>query len=870
MGAVMYLNLSVSRALVDFNGSMRRMTTITGSISLAALAITLLPGVAFAKTDGNSDDIVVTARRAATARDEQQAAPNLVNVQSAETIAKYPDVNSAEALSRMPGVSLSIDTAEGRYVNIRGLDGNFNGATFGGVVLLNTSPSYTYFNAAGRAVEFDTVPIGAVDRMSVTKTGLPDHEAEGIGGSVELSPRTAIGASRLFAQVTLGGGLETDRNTGLYRDEVVIGGPLGGAGANGTAPFSFVVSQFLYNDKRSFDDLEAAYKDDQPATPDKAFDALELRRYAYNRKRFGFSGEFDFTPDTDTRIYVRGNLTGYNERVLRNRLNINGLGDTVTVDPANANGFVATGASTEKTLRDSDVKEQNLVLQLGGDHHFGDVHVEWFGAYSRATYTKYTDYNATFAGPANLTVAYDNITNPNYPTFRVLSGASITDPANYALDSIKNSTESSRDREWSYALSAGMPLHLAADDEIKLGGKLRYREKVSMPFGNGKFSPTGAPILWSSATSGSPVTDFYNTGTAIGPNIDPARMSALFDASGASLPLNTGSYFDDTENIAAAFIQYHATLGKLGVLGGVRYEHTSAVYRGIGDSIVGGAVVNGPLSTPHRYDNLFPTLQLRYQAMPNLVARATYSTGIARPGFYQTLQATSIDVGGGVVSTGNPDLKPMYGHNFDLSLEYYLPGSGIISLGAFDKEIRNYIVTRAVRGNYPGITGIALIQTYENVSGAHARGLEANFVDKFTGLPGLLGGLGVDANLTYVASSLALRDGQGNVAMPGTIPWSWNAALFYERGPVQLRLSSQFESSVLFGVGGNRASDIFQDSRFTMDFTGSYKLSRNIEFYVNAKNLTNAALRFYEGSPNRPIQREFYDMTLEGGVKLSF
>jgi hypothetical protein len=93
-------------------------------------------------------------------------------------------------------------------------------------VLLNTSPSYTYFNAAGRAVEFDTVPIGAVDHMTVTKTGMPDREAEGIGGSIELSPRTAIGAKRLFAHITLGGGLETDRHTGLYRDEVVIGGPL--------------------------------------------------------------------------------------------------------------------------------------------------------------------------------------------------------------------------------------------------------------------------------------------------------------------------------------------------------------------------------------------------------------------------------------------------------------------------------------------------------------------------------------------------------------------------------------------------------------------------------------------------------------------
>lgn len=822
------------------------------------------------ESDANQAQItVIAARQDKTARDDQNIAPNLVNVQSAETIAKYPDVNSAEALSRMPGVSLSIDTAEGRYVNIRGLDGNFNGATFGGVVLLNTSPSYTYFNAAGRAVEFDTVPIGAVDRMEVTKTGLPENEAEGIGGSIELSPRTAIGAKALYAHVTLGTGVETYRGKPLYRDEVVIGGPLGGKNANGDAVASFVVSQFLYNDERSFDDVEAAYKDDQPATPDKAFDALELRRYDYNRKRFGYSGEFDLTPSSEQRIYARAALAGYTEQVYRNRLEIDGLGDSVTVDPSNANGFIATGASTVKTLRDSDVTEKNVVVQLGGDHHFGELRVQWFGAYSRATYNKYSDFNTEFAGPSDLTVAYDNITNPDLPTYKVTSGDSVTDPAKYALDTIKNSTEYSKDREWSYSLKLSKPLHLAADDELMIGGKLRYREKVSTPYA-GKYSYDGTTLLLSSATTGGNVTNFYGAGLDIGPNIDPAQMQALFKAGGTVLTLDTGNYFDDIEDIAAAFIQYHGTFGKLGVLAGLRYEHTKAIYQGIGDSIVNGAVVTGPLSTPHSYDNVFPTVQLRYQLAPQFVARATWSTGIARPGFYQTLQATGIDVGGGVVSTGNPDLKAMYANNFDVSLEYYLPGNGIISLGAFDKQIKDYIVTRTVRGSYPGITGIATIQTYENVPGAYARGLEVNFVDKFTGLPGLLSGFGVDANGTYADSSVTLRDGQGNVPMPGTIGWSWNAALFYEKGPLQLRLSSQFESSVLFGVGDSRATDVFQDSRTTLDFNGSYGITRNIQLYLNAKNLTNAPLRFYEGTPNRPIQREFYDLTLEGGVKIQF
>lgn len=88
--------------------------------------------------------IVVTApRQEEAAREKQKAASVIVNVQSADTIKKYPDYNAAEALGRIPGISLSSDTSEGRFVNIRGIDSNLNAATYGGVVLVGTHPSNT-------------------------------------------------------------------------------------------------------------------------------------------------------------------------------------------------------------------------------------------------------------------------------------------------------------------------------------------------------------------------------------------------------------------------------------------------------------------------------------------------------------------------------------------------------------------------------------------------------------------------------------------------------------------------------------------------------------------------------------------------------
>src|SRR5205814_643522 len=80
----------------------------------------------------------------------------------------------------------------------------------------------------------------------------------------------------------------------------------------------------------------------------------------------------------------------------------------------------------------------------------------------------------------------------------------------------------------------------------------------------------------------------------------------------------------------------------------------------------------------------FPTVQLRYQVNPMVLVRATWSTGIARPGFLQNSASTSSnhDPTDPQITQGNPDLKPTTGDNFDLSFELYLPKGGILQPGA--------------------------------------------------------------------------------------------------------------------------------------------------------------------------------------------
>src|SRR6516162_526594 len=140
---------------------------------LMGWGVLALAPCAQAQTTSSSEVIVTAApRQEVDARQKQFNAINILNIQPAETILKYPDFNAAESLGRMPGISISTDTGEGRFVNIRGIDGNLAGATFGGVPLLNTFPGGTYFGGGGRAVEFDTIPNGSIDGLIVFKTTL--------------------------------------------------------------------------------------------------------------------------------------------------------------------------------------------------------------------------------------------------------------------------------------------------------------------------------------------------------------------------------------------------------------------------------------------------------------------------------------------------------------------------------------------------------------------------------------------------------------------------------------------------------------------------------------------------------------------------
>ncbi|MDE2367896.1 MAG: TonB-dependent receptor [Burkholderiales bacterium] len=832
-----------------------------------------------------AETIVIQAQRsnASVARQVQEQAPNLVNLTTAEEMRKLPDVNTAEAVRRIPGVSLETDTGEGRYINIRGIDSDLNSTTFGGLRLPPSNNASPF--GGGRAVALDAIPTGLVGAITVTKTTLPEQDAEALGGTIEITPKTAPRGAAGFVDARLGTGYEPLRKTGIGDISVTAGTRFGGAAvapgaveAYGDRPFALVVTATYYEDQRGIDDIEPAFIDGGNYNPPStAYAGWDQRHYQYHRQRHGLGFDLGFQPNADSSYYLRFFDAGYTETVHRNRLTVTPDGNPTLSGGVYTDGMTASGF--DKTLRDEKERIGNQVFVVGGKNRIDQMQLDYRLGYTEGSYKKLYDYNSDFNfTPASGTIAYTNNGEGHTPSYTV-SGADYLNPANYTLAKFQNATTHITDKELSTAENLRMSVNWGGFDaeSLKLGfsGRWRKRHATGQPY-----SYHGAPALPLTGYLSGGNVNFYDGQYDNMPNIGTGQLQNVLsqyqtiganDAINSALQTQTGK-----EDVYAVYGQYQLVSGRLTVTGGARVEATRARYDGYGE---GGANTANPFVLPvgasHNYANFFPSLQARYELEPRTLVRAVWSTAIARPGFNQVTPSLIVDPVANQVTQGNPDLKPITDNAFDLSFEHYLPGAGIVSVGLFDKQFNNYIVGNQTTQTYPnnglfaGFVGTAHVISFGNVSNAWVRGLEFNYEQKLQDLPEALRGLGVGANYTYAASNFAIRQGESST-LPSTSKHTLNFYVSYENQGFDLRLGGYYLSRNLWAIGGAAGLDVYSEPRFSLDFGSSYKINDRASVYFNAKNLTNTPLTFAEGSSNRVIQREFYRQTYQVGANLSF
>src|SRR5690606_21718002 len=109
--------------------------------------------------------------------DFKRASDAIQDTVSADSMGQYPDQNVGESLSRLPGVSVTRDQGEGRYVGIRGLDAAQNSVTVDGIGMGTPEDS-------SRAAPLDVIPSESTERLTVIKAPTPDMPGDSLGGTI--------------------------------------------------------------------------------------------------------------------------------------------------------------------------------------------------------------------------------------------------------------------------------------------------------------------------------------------------------------------------------------------------------------------------------------------------------------------------------------------------------------------------------------------------------------------------------------------------------------------------------------------------------------------------------------------------------------
>jgi iron complex outermembrane recepter protein len=356
-------------------------------------------------------------------------------------------------------------------------------------------------------------------------------------------------------------------------------------------------------------------------------------------------------------------------------------------------------------------------------------------------------------------------------------------------------------------------------------------------------------------------------------------------AANISGALRGNQYFE--ENIHAYYLMGNVDIKRLSVLGGVRVETTKVEGEGALQAITPEertrrAAWVGPVTTAElerrtmaefsgrqrrsgEVTDVFPGLHLKYQPTQRIVTRLSYATNIGRPSIGQLIPSTTVNYDNRTVQTSNPELKAQYADNYDFSAEYYFEPAGIVSVGLFYKDIMRFIYTAGgatvPSGSDNGFGGLYegyALTTQYNGGGATVKGMELNYMQQFTFLPGFWSGFGAYANFTRMKAEGNYGAGTAislapTSEIPGFNPKIGNAGISYIRGRVSLRFQANYAGRYLTSYNANRSRLVYHAPRTVYTIKTEYRISRNLDFYLDVVNLfdePDRQLEYYGGRPN--------------------
>ena len=380
----------------------------------------------------------------------------------------------------------------------------------------------------------------------------------------------------------------------------------------------------------------------------------------------------------------------------------------------------------------------------------------------------------------------------------------------------------------------------------------------------------------------------------------PGTTAANLSPSGFA-PTDGSSAYAVTEKLEAFYVQFDlgGTLAGLpwsGNLGG-RYVHTKETSHGFTQELTDLLPIQGDpseydpvyanggqllyVSASHSYNNFLPSVNFKINLTDQIIARAAASRSLTRPDMYDLRPVIDYNVlrpEENQASGGNPNLKPYLSDNYDLSLEWYFAQTSYASIGGFRKNIKDFvsdayytlpqhIVNSANLAAYPNGVVDFLFNAPTNGNSAYAEGLELALQHTFSWLPSPLDGLGFNMNATFMHSNAELNaaNTNSNFALTG-LGNSQNFIVFYEKGPVGVRVAYNYRDTFLSGT----APITYTKGYGQLDAQTSYKVMENVLLTFAVANITNSVQQTYDRYVNEFDTLNAFGRRYSAGVRVNF
>ena len=800
-----------------------------------------------------AEDVVVTGVRA-SARSAQNLKRNSLQISDsivADDIGKLPDNNVAEALSRLTGVQITRSNGEGTGVIIRGLgdaQSQLNGRSI--------------FNAVARSVSYADVPSQLIQSVTVFKTPQADQIEGGIAGIVNTRLRRPFD----FADTQIAGsvrgfyGEESDRLDPYAnilvsdRFETAIG-EMGVLASLSYQTFSFRsdgagLGAFLARRDIDTNGSGTVTPADFMNIPG---DGSVSSGYG-TRKRPAANIAIQWKPTPELEVYVEGLYSGYRGRE-QTALLIAGTSPAGIRAGGVPNGpFSVFDGSNE--YRSGSWR--NVGVIPSGLNRFAKTYT----AQAAGGYI-WKRGRLTVSGDLARTISIyrqrlpDTIFNSRVPDYSLdLSGDEgvfdprgfdFLNPANITLLGFVDNRTQDTGKEWAAQNDA---LYEFDDDFVlrSLKAGIRYSDRQAE-----HLDVSGATFL-SSSPSIVPFPKLYQStprnllgGKApafLVPNMATTENDLDYVRAAFGRPLGDPAYdpsraYDITEQVLAGYVMGTFDFETLGIPidgnVGLRVARTRNSVRGSANAPGGGFI---PVEENNTYTRALPSINLRYKITPNLFVRGSAAKQFTRQGFGSLSPTVNLNYVLQNGSAGNPRLQPLESKNYDVSIEWYPAATTSLTLAGFQRNVDGFLVNGQAPETINGQT--FLISRPRNATEGTIRGVEAGYQQFFDFLPGLLSGFGAQGNYTFITSKTRTDTG-ATARLPGLSRHSFNAALLYERGALNLRAAYNWRSAytnyTAIAEAGGLSFDGVAGLRSQLDASISYDVTDRIALTVEGFNL---------------------------------